>query len=121
MDRDFARLIEPRVPSPEARLEVLRQAREAGLDVGVILAPIFPPLRIRPDVVDLLTRSAEALKPLRPDHIYVDSLHIRAHNLQLLKEGLGHSVRITPEFDTVIAKAFHQKLQRAGLKITWCY
>ena len=121
MDRDFARLIEPRVPSPEARLEVLRQAREAGLDVGVILAPIFPPLRIRPDVVDDLTRSAEALKPLRPDHIYGESLHIRGQNLRLLKEGLGESVRITPGFDTGIAKVFHQKLQRAGLKGTWWY
>lgn len=121
MDRDFARLIEPRVPSPEARLEVLRQAREAGLDVGVILAPIFPPLRIRPDVVNDLKRSAEALKSIRPNHIYGESLHVRGQNLRLLKENLGESVQITPGFDTGIAKVFHQELQRVGLKGTWWY
>src|SRR2546428_448042 len=49
MSRDLARLIEPRVPPAEARIDVLRAAKDAGLDVGVILAPIFPPVQARPD------------------------------------------------------------------------
>src|SRR3970040_2431762 len=39
MDRELARLIEPRVPPPEARLEVLRRAKVKGIRIGVILAP----------------------------------------------------------------------------------
>ncbi|MFQ5911482.1 MAG: radical SAM protein, partial [Thermoplasmata archaeon] len=52
LSRDLARKIEPRVPSPEARLEVMRRAKELGLPVGVILAPIFPPMQTRPDFVE---------------------------------------------------------------------
>src|SRR2546428_11676731 len=49
MNRDLGRLIEPRVPPAEARIDLLRKAKGAGLDVGVILAPIFPPVQARPD------------------------------------------------------------------------
>ncbi|MGQ0797005.1 MAG: radical SAM protein, partial [Methanobacteriota archaeon] len=70
MDSELARLIEPRVPPPAARLEVLRRAREAGLNVGVILAPIFPPTRVRPDVLKVLEAMAQALEEFRPYHIY---------------------------------------------------
>src|SRR5207245_3908479 len=49
-DSELARRIEPRVPPPRARLEVLRKAKDLGLAIGVILAPILPELSIRPDV-----------------------------------------------------------------------
>lgn len=56
MDRELARRIEKRVPPPAARLEILRKAKEAGLDTGVILAPIFPAMKARPDAEGDLRR-----------------------------------------------------------------
>jgi DNA repair photolyase len=42
LNPDFARIIEPRVPSPEARLRLLEKAADAGLRTGVVIAPYFP-------------------------------------------------------------------------------
>ncbi len=119
MNRDFARLIEPRVPTPEGRLEVLRKAREAGLNIGVILAPIFPPTRSRPDVIADIRCMAERLAVLRPNLVYGESLHVRGQNLTLIEEDLGERVSLTPGFDQGVAKVFHRELRRVGLKGTW--
>jgi len=121
MDTALARLIEPRVPPPAARLEVLRRAQDAGLDIGVILAPVFPPNRVRPDVPADLEAIAQALGAIQPDHIYGESLHVRGRNLQLLEQALGEKIRLTRGFDKGIAKAFHQSLRKAGLRGTWWY
>ncbi len=119
MNRDFARLIEPRVPTPDARIEVLRRAREAGLQLGVILAPIFPPTAQRPDVIEDLSAMAQALEDLQPKHIYGESLHIRGQNLRLVEDALEAPVRVTAGFDRGIARTFHQELRKSGLKGTW--
>ncbi len=119
MNRDFARLIEPRVPPPEARIEVLRRAREAGLQLGVILAPIFPPTVQRPDVIEDLSAMAQTLEDIQPEHIYGESLHIRGQNLRLVQNALGAPVRVTPGFDRGVARLFHQELKKSGLKGTW--
>ena len=41
-DRDLARRIEPRAPTPEARLRAVRRLREAGVDVAVNCMPVLP-------------------------------------------------------------------------------
>ncbi|GAA3637752.1 hypothetical protein GCM10022223_65830 [Kineosporia mesophila] len=41
-DEALHQSLEPGTPSPKARLEVVRQAREAGLPCGVFLAPVLP-------------------------------------------------------------------------------
>jgi DNA repair photolyase len=121
MDRDFARLIEPRVPPPEARLEVLRRARDAGVPTGVILAPIFPPTTVRPDVIADLQTMAQVLEDIEPEHIYGESLHVRGQNLRLLEGALSERVRVTSGFDRGVARIFHQELRKSGLKGTWWY
>jgi DNA repair photolyase len=118
-DRDFARLIEPRVPPPESRIEVIRRARDAGIDIGVILAPIFPPTRVRPDVVSDLASMAQALEDIEPDHIYGESLHARGQNMRLLEAALGERPRVTPGFDKGIARVFHEELRKSGLRGIW--
>jgi len=119
MSDDFARRIEPRVPRPKARIEVLRRAKEVGLDVGVILAPIFPPTRVRQDVIEDLRLMAEALVEIQPNHIYGESVHVRGRNLQLVEECLGEKVTITRGFDTGISRIFHGELRRVGLQGKW--
>jgi len=119
MDRDFARLIEPRVPPPEARVEILRRARDAGIPTGVILAPIFPPTTARPDAIADLQEMAQALGDIEPDHIYGESLHVRGQNMRLLEGALGERVRVTAGFDNGIAKVFHRELRKFGLTGVW--
>jgi DNA repair photolyase len=121
MDRDFARLIEPRVPPPEARVEILRSARNAGIPTGVILAPIFPPTKTRPDVIADIQAMAQVLEEIEPDHIYGESLHVRGQNLRLLDRALDERIRVTAGFDRGIAKVFHEELRKSGLKGTWWY
>jgi DNA repair photolyase len=119
MNRSLARLVEPRVPPPEARIEILRQAREVGIRIGVILAPILPPCAQRPDVIADLGAMAQALEDIRPDHIYGESVHIRGQNLQLLTQALGEPLKLTPGFDRGICRVFHDQLARSGLKGVW--
>ena len=42
LDRDLARRMEPRAPTPERRLEAIARLAEAGVPVGVMVAPIVP-------------------------------------------------------------------------------
>lgn len=121
MNRELARLIEPRVPPPETRVQVLRLARQAGLDIGVILAPILPPVRIRPDVPADIRDMVEHLEDLAPNHVYGECLHVRGQNLRLLEQALGETVRVTPGFDKGIAKTFHEELRKSRLHGTWWY
>lgn len=53
-----ARAIEPGAPPPSRRFEAMRRLRDAGVPVGVIVAPIIPGLNDR-DIPNLLERAAE--------------------------------------------------------------
>src|SRR4051812_14516545 len=41
-DRDLARKIEPRAPTPEARLRALARLSAAGIEVGINVMPVLP-------------------------------------------------------------------------------
>ncbi|MFN7086274.1 MAG: PA0069 family radical SAM protein [Burkholderiales bacterium] len=42
LDRDLARTLEPRCPAPQRRLEAMRRLADAGIPVGVLVAPVIP-------------------------------------------------------------------------------
>ena len=44
LDRDLARVMEPRAATPGRRLETIRKLAEAGVPVGVLAAPMIPAL-----------------------------------------------------------------------------
>ncbi len=44
LDRELARRMEPRASTPAARIDTIRALKEAGIPVGVIVAPIIPGL-----------------------------------------------------------------------------
>jgi DNA repair photolyase len=54
----LARLLEPRAPRPDLRLEAVRKLRQAGIGVGVNAMPILPGLTDREADLDALVRSA---------------------------------------------------------------
>lgn len=121
MSRKLARAVEPRVPAPERRLEVLRKAKAAGIPTGVILAPIFPGVRLRPYWSQDLEELVDEISAIRPDHIYGESLHIRGKNIDLVNEALGEKLDVDAlrDFDRVAEQLFDSRLQRHGLKGTW--
>ena len=119
MNRELSKRIEPRVPPPSRRLEVLAAAKRAGLKVGVILEPVFPVCALRPDIQEDLRSIAHELARIRPDHIYGESLHVRGENIQLVENAIGKLPRLTNGFDRGVAKLFHQELTRVGLSGTW--
>lgn len=58
-DPHHARLIEPTVPPPARRFEAIRRLAEAGIPVGINVAPIIPGLSDT-QVVDILEAAREA-------------------------------------------------------------
>jgi DNA repair photolyase len=44
LDRDLARIMEPRAATPSRRLEALRALRERGIPAGILYAPVIPGL-----------------------------------------------------------------------------
>jgi DNA repair photolyase len=54
LDRDLARRIEPRAPTPQARLRALGRLRAAGVDVGINIMPILPGITDQPADLDAL-------------------------------------------------------------------
>lgn len=59
LDRDLARRMEPRTASPDRRVEVVRRLSEAGVPVGVMMAPMIPGLNDE-EIPTLLKTVAEA-------------------------------------------------------------
>ena len=58
VDVEMARKLEPRAPRPDLRLEAVRQLNLAGVDAGVICAPVLPEITDRPRDLDALVKAA---------------------------------------------------------------
>jgi DNA repair photolyase len=59
LDAALARKLEPRAPRPDLRLDAVRRLAAAGLDVGVICAPVRPGITDAPAELDRLVEAAE--------------------------------------------------------------
>jgi DNA repair photolyase len=60
VDRELARRLEPRAPTPEARLRAITRLRAHGIEVGVNVMPVLPGITDAPDLLDALVRSIAA-------------------------------------------------------------
>ena len=58
MDVELARKLEPRAPRPDLRLEAVRQLNLAGVNAGVICAPVLPEITDRPLDLEALVQAA---------------------------------------------------------------
>jgi DNA repair photolyase len=74
IDREIHRSLEPGTPSPQARLELVRRVRAAGLPCGVFIAPVLPKLT---DSVDQLDRLLAAIADAGATGVTVLPLHLR--------------------------------------------
>jgi DNA repair photolyase len=61
LDRDLARRIEPRSPTPESRVRALARLREAAIDAGINCMPVLPGITDNPrDLEALVKKVSEA-------------------------------------------------------------
>ncbi|MEU4742963.1 intein-containing Rv2578c family radical SAM protein [Actinosynnema sp. NPDC023658] len=60
LDRELQSVLEPGTPSPQARLELVRRVRDAGLPCGVFIAPVLPKLTDSEEQLDALLASVAA-------------------------------------------------------------
>lgn len=61
VNSDLARILEPRAPRPDLRLEAVHKLTQAGVNVGVICAPVVPGITDSPRDLEMLVKAvAEA-------------------------------------------------------------
>ncbi len=74
-DRELARCLEPRAPTPEARLRGIARLRAHGIEVGVNAMPVLPGITDAPDMIEELVR---ALKRADASYVSACALRLRA-------------------------------------------
>ena len=60
LDRELARRIEPRAPTPESRIRALVRLREAGIDAGINCMPVLPGITDNPSALEALVERVAA-------------------------------------------------------------
>ncbi len=74
LNTDLARILEPRAPRPDLRMEAMRKLNQAGIDARVICAPVLPGITDFPRDLEALVRAtAEA----GGKYIYANSLFLK--------------------------------------------
>ncbi len=73
--RELARLVEPRAPTPEARLRAVARLRQGGIDVGINVMPVLPGITDTPDDLTALVR---AVASAGATHVNACALRLRS-------------------------------------------
>ncbi|MBV9574591.1 MAG: radical SAM protein, partial [Acidobacteriales bacterium] len=74
LNADLARILEPRAPRPDLRLETVRKLNEAGVEAAVICAPVLPGITDSPHDLDALVRATAAAGG---KYIYANALFLK--------------------------------------------
>jgi DNA repair photolyase len=74
LNTKLARILEPRAPRPDLRLQAVRKLGLAGLNAGVICAPVLPGITDSPAALDKLVR---ATREAGGKYIYANPLFLK--------------------------------------------
>lgn len=74
LNADLARILEPRAPRPDLRVEVVRRLNEAGIAAGVICAPVLPGITDRARDLEALVK---ATAEVSGKYIFVNPLFLK--------------------------------------------
>lgn len=74
VNADLARILEPRAPRPDLRLEAVRKLTEAGVNAGVICAPVVPGITDSPRDLEMLVK---ATAEVGGKYIYANPLFLK--------------------------------------------
>jgi DNA repair photolyase len=86
IDERAWRETEPRTPSPRARLAALERLADAGLDVGVVIAPLLPGINDNAEQIEAIVRAAEDAGAESIDAL---PLHLRGATKRVFLDWLG--------------------------------
>lgn len=138
LDRDLARRLEPRAPTPARRLDAIRQLSEAGIPVSVLASPMIPGLNDA-ELDDILLAAADAgavsasyillrlpreLAGLMEEWLQVHA-PVRAEKImnlirecrqgQIYESAFGRRMKGTGPYADMLAQRFKLALHRLGL------
>ena len=82
LNNRLAKIYEPKAPAPTQRLATLRAAKEAGLNVFVAVAPVYPEC----DKEDM-ARTLKAVMELEPVTVFMEPITVRAENVARILAG----------------------------------
>lgn len=93
LDVDLARILEPRAPRPDLRLDAVRTLAAAGLRVGVSCSPVVPGITDSPRDLEAVIRAASESGA---DYVFANPLFLKpcsaAIFLPFLQENFPHLV-----------------------------
>jgi DNA repair photolyase len=74
LDTDLARILEPRAPRPDLRIDAVRQLSESGITVGVSCSPVLPGITDSPASLEAVVRAAAGAGAR---HIFANALFLK--------------------------------------------
>jgi DNA repair photolyase len=74
LDIDLARILEPRAPRPDLRLDAVRALSQAGLRVGVSCSPVIPGITDLPKAIESVIRAAA---DAGADYVFANPLFLK--------------------------------------------
>jgi len=91
LSTELARILEPRAPRPDLRVDAVRALAQAGVRVGISCSPVIPGITDSPaDLEDLIRTAAEA----GADYVFANPLFLKpcsaAIFLPFLKQNFPH-------------------------------
>jgi DNA repair photolyase len=114
LDRELARRIEPRAPTPEARLRALARLRESGIETGINVMPVLP--AITDDDLSL-DRLVEAVAQRGASYVNACALRLRSsareRYLPFIEKEFPHLAKrywATYAFDDKVSSAYSERL-----------
>ena len=128
LDRELARRIEPRAPTPESRIRALVRVREAGIEAGINCMPVLPGITDNPsDLEALVKRVSEA------GATYVGACAVRLqaaarkrylpfieqefpHLAERYRNTYGHSAYAGEKYREGLAKFFEKLCAKYGVR-----
>ena len=74
LDVDLARILEPRAPRPDLRMDAVRTLAQAGLRVGVSCSPVVPGITDSPKALEAVIRAAA---DAGADYVFANPLFLK--------------------------------------------
>jgi len=74
LDAELARILEPRAPRPDLRLDAVRELAQAGLRVGVSCCPVIPGITDSPKDLEAVIRAASEAGA---DYVFANPLFLK--------------------------------------------
>ena len=115
IDRELARKLEPRAPTPEARLRALARLREAGIETGINVMPVLPAIT---DGRDALERLVKAVAERGVSYVNACALRLRssarARYLPFIEKEFPHLARrywATYAYDHKVSERYAEALR----------